>query len=94
MARPENGEPNRGNFDPRTGQYQRTGEHQFDPNVMRHEYRELSEQENLTVRQLKDKGRDLVEFLDTKVKGDGRGIAIARTKLEEAIMWAVKAVTG
>ncbi len=58
---------------------------------VRHQYRVLSEQEKLQVSAIKDAGQD---FLDTLPRETSRELSIARTKIEEAVMWAVKHVTA
>lgn len=60
-------------------------------NVVRHEYRVLTEDEKLQMRTIKDKALDLIEYVQSI--GSSREISIAVTKLEEATMWAVKHVT-
>jgi hypothetical protein len=60
-------------------------------NVMRHEYRVLTDLEKEAMKVLKDKGLSFVEFCDTL--GTSRELAIAKTKMEEAVMWAVKHLT-
>ena len=68
-------------------------------NVMRHEYRVLSEAEKALMQAVKDKGLELHNLLthvavETGVGGSGsRELAIAKTKLEESVMWAVKHLT-
>lgn len=58
---------------------------------MRHAYRILSEAEKARVDLIKDLG-DAFHF---EIAGDqGREFAIARTKIEEAVMWAVKGLTS
>ena len=64
----------------------------IDNNVMRHEYRLLSDAEKIRMKQIKDLGRQFAELLDEL--GDSRETALARTKIEEAVMWAVKRVTS
>ncbi len=60
-------------------------------NVARHSYRVLNEQDKEHMTRIKDKG---VEFLQAcQAAGKGRELAIAETKIEEAIMWAVKGLT-
>ena len=61
-------------------------------NVMRHEYRVLSDAEKADMKSIKDAGlafHDMISRL-----GIGREISIAKTKAEEAVMWAVKAITN
>jgi hypothetical protein len=61
-------------------------------NVMRHEYRKLSEEDLATIRQIKDAGKALHDLIETLTPG--REVSIAKTKTEEAVMWAVKSVTS
>lgn len=60
-------------------------------NVMRHEYRILSEEEKEFMRAVKDKGLSLYQQID--VMGSSRELSLAKTKLEECVMWAVKHIT-
>ena len=61
-------------------------------NVMRHGYRVLSDDEKVNMQKLKDDGLAFWELLDGI--GASREISIAKTKIEEAVMWGVKHVTG
>jgi hypothetical protein len=61
-------------------------------NVVRHEYRILSEEEKMQMKEIKDLGADFIR-LCTRV-GKSRELALAITKMEEAVMWSVKHVTG
>ena len=60
-------------------------------NVMRHEYRVLSEAEKLQMKAIKDKGAEMLTLIDAS--GQSRELSIAKTKTEEAVMWAVKHIT-
>lgn len=60
-------------------------------NVMRHSYRVLSEDEKNTMQAIKDQGLELHELIESI--GQSRELAIAKTKAEEAVMWAVKHLT-
>lgn len=60
-------------------------------NVMRHEYRVLAEREKEAMRQVKDKGAELLALIQSL--GASRELSIAATKTEEAVMWAVKHIT-
>ncbi len=62
-------------------------------NVVRHEYRVLSDEEKAAMKEVKDRGLDFLSTLDLLCK-PGRETALARTKIEEAVMWAVKGITG
>ncbi len=61
-------------------------------NVMRHAYRVLSEPEKAAMQKIKDDGLAFHNFLDSL--GNSRELSIAKTKIEEAVMWAVKHVTA
>lgn len=61
-------------------------------NVMRHEYRILSEEEKLQMKGIKDIGQEFVNFCNGM--GRSRELSLAITKAEEAVMWAVKYITG
>jgi len=61
-------------------------------NVMRHQYKVLSETEKEQMQTVKDKALDLHEYLSSF--GASRELSLARTKLEECVMWAVKDITG
>lgn len=61
-------------------------------NTMRHAYRVLSDEEKARMQKIKDDGlafHDLVAGL-----GQSREISLAKTKIEEAVMWAVKHITA
>ncbi len=60
-------------------------------NVMRHEYRVLSEDEKALMQLVKDQGVGFYTLL-TGV-GESRELSLAKTKIEEAVMWAVKHIT-
>lgn len=60
--------------------------------VMRHEYRQLSDAEKAQVKAIKDAGESFISLVDKM--GSPRDRAIAKTKIEEAVMWGVKAVTA
>jgi len=61
-------------------------------NVMRHEYRVLSDEEKEWMRWFKDHGVAFVTACDEY--GGSRELSIAKTKMEEAVMWAVKHITA
>lgn len=65
-------------------------------NVMRHEYKVLSESEKTQMKWIKDHGLEFHAFMEAMEASDGRSreLSIAKTKIEEAVMWAVKHVTG
>ena len=61
-------------------------------NAMRHAYRVLSDTEKANMQAVKDKGLELHELI--KSFGVSRELSLAATKTEEAVMWAVKHITG
>jgi len=69
-----------------------TSDERVTNNVMRHEYKVLSEQEKSDMKHIKDAGLAIHKFLDAS--GNSRELSIAKTKIEEAVMWAVKHITG
>lgn len=60
-------------------------------NVMRHGYRVLSDDEKAQMQAIKDKGLELWTLIGSI--GESRELSIAKTKAEEAVMWAVKHIT-
>lgn len=61
--------------------------------VMRKEPRVLTKDEQETLLTLKSMGAGYHHWIATQVP-EGRERAIALTRLEEAVMWAVKGLTG
>jgi hypothetical protein len=64
-----------------------------DSDVMRQTYRVLSDEEKLAMSAVKGAGAAFLQALDLYCQ-PGRETALARTKTEEAVMWAVKGITG
>jgi hypothetical protein len=60
-------------------------------NAVRHQYRVLSEQEKADMVEVKDAGLAFLKTLDRFP--NSREVSLARTKIEEAVMWAVKSIT-
>lgn len=60
-------------------------------NTMRHQYRVLSELEKGQMSHIKDIGQEFLGYID-KI-GQSRELSLAKTKIEEAVMWACKHVT-
>ena len=60
-------------------------------NVMRHAYRVLTDDEKATMQAIKDKGLELHDLIEGI--GASRELSLAKTKTEEAVMWAVKYLT-
>jgi hypothetical protein len=62
-------------------------------NAMRHQYRVLTEAEKAAMVRIKDEGLIFSELINECVPL-GREAALAKTKIEEAVMWAVKGLTA
>lgn len=60
-------------------------------NVMRHSYRVLTDEEKALMQAIKDKGLELHDLIESI--GSSRELSLAKTKTEEAVMWAVKHLT-
>jgi hypothetical protein len=60
-------------------------------NVMRHAYRVLNDEEKAQMQAIKDKGLELWNYIDSI--GQSRELSLAKTHLEEVVMWTVKHVT-
>ena len=63
----------------------------LDHNVMRHEYRTLSDTEKASMQEIKDLALKLYDCIESL--GQSRELSLAKTKIEEAVMWAVKHIT-
>lgn len=61
-------------------------------NTMRHAYRVLSDEEKANMQKIKDDGLAFHQFIDSL--GQSRELSVAKTKIEEAVMWAVKHITA
>jgi hypothetical protein len=62
-------------------------------NDVRHQYRVLNDREKGAMLWIKDNALTMMEFIDEHVP-KGREASLAKTKLEEAVMWAVKGITA
>lgn len=60
-------------------------------NAVRHTYRVLTEEEKAQMVNLKDIGAEFIYRCN--MIGQSRELSLAITKVEEAVMWAVKHVT-
>ena len=61
-------------------------------NTMRHQYRVLNDAEKANMTKVKDLGLEFHSFIEGL--GNSRELSLAKTKVEEAVMWAVKHITG
>jgi len=62
-----------------------------DNNTMRHQYRVLTDAEKGHMVALKDHGLVFLNLCDSL--GSSRELSLAKTKMEEAVFWAVKHLT-
>jgi hypothetical protein len=62
-------------------------------NDVRHQYRVLSDAEKEAMLWIKDQALTMMEFIDGNVP-KGREASLAKTRLEESVMWAVKGLTA
>lgn len=62
-------------------------------NDMRHQYRVLTDEEKRGMVNLKDIGAAFLNAISLHVPA-GREASLAKTKIEEAVMWAVRGLTG
>ena len=81
-----------------------TSDRRSENNVMRHEYRVLSENEKVQMKLVKDFGLAFIQKIDNLydrgvgpdnevVRTGSRELSLAKTKIEEAVFWAVKHIT-
>lgn len=63
--------------------------------VFRKEYKPLSDAQKAQMEMIKEMAQELWDVIDANSTPDnGRMMAVAKTNLEQAIMWAVKGLTG
>lgn len=74
-----------------TDQVDSTSDNRTVNNTMRHAYRVLSDSEKALMQEVKDIGLKLHDVIDRI--GQNREVSLAKTKIEEAVMWAVKGLT-
>lgn len=60
-------------------------------NVVRHQYKVLNDEEKAQMLAIKDMGAQFIGYCDGI--GQSRELSLAKTKIEEAVMWAVKSIT-
>lgn len=75
-----------------TNSIESTSDKRIENNTMRHKYRVLSDAEKLQMQKIKDLGSAFIALCDEI--GSGRELSLGKTKMEEAVMWAVKHVTA
>jgi hypothetical protein len=76
---------------PASSQVSSTSDERTVNNTMRHQYRVLSDEEKAQMQTIKDVGLQLHGLCESL--GQSRELSLAKTKIEEAVMWAVKHIT-
>lgn len=63
--------------------------------VFRKEYRSLSDDQKAQIANIKNAAENLHGWMESSsfVNPDQRMMALAKTNLEQAVMWAIKAIT-
>lgn len=61
--------------------------------IFRKEYKALDESVKSRMEQIKNDAEKLWESIDWAPHADARMIALAKTNLEQSVMWAIKAIT-
>ncbi len=61
--------------------------------TFRIEYTPLDDQQKAEMLAIKEKAEELEELFNKSIQGEPRLMALGKTHLENAVMWAVKAVT-
>ena len=64
-------------------------------NVMRREYKVLSDNDKIDMKHIKDLGLEMHDYLEglQQETEQSKELEIAKQKIEEAVMWAVKHIT-
>lgn len=65
-------------------------------NAVRHQYRVLNDEEKAAMVWIKDNGAAFIKYVE-EIRANGtapREMSLAITKMEEAVFWAVKGITG
>lgn len=69
-----------------------TSDTRTDNNTMRHQYKVLTDAEKASMLAIKDAGLAMHDLIGSL--GSSRELSLAKTKVEEAVMWAVKHITA
>ena len=71
--------------------FESTDDRRVEQNLFRHQYRQLNGNEKMQMQAIKDQALSL--HVTITAIGDSRELSLAKTRLEECVMWAVKHVT-
>lgn len=74
------------------GEFPSTSDQRVTNNAMRHQYRTLSPEEKASMQEIKDMG--LAFWEKVNLLGNSRDTALAKTHIEDAVMRAVRHITG
>ena len=69
-----------------------TSDERTQNNTFRQQYRKLTDLETMQVEEIKAKAEALLQAIDAP--RPGREMSLAKTRLEECVMWAIKGITG
>lgn len=61
--------------------------------TFRKEYKDITEEQKVAVVEVKEKAEELEELFNKSASREPRLMAVAKTNLEQSVMWAVKAIT-
>ena len=68
-----------------------TSDDRIKNNAMRHRYRRLTDNEKNQMQNIKDMGLGLYSYIESL--GSSRELSLAKTRVQEAVMWAVNHIT-
>ncbi len=61
--------------------------------VFRQEYKPLSDDQKAKMNEIKENAEELWDVMNWEHNADPRMLALAKTNLEQAVMWAIKSIT-
>lgn len=62
--------------------------------IFRKEYVPLNDVKKKLISNIKEDAQKLYDSIEASLGADARMLALAKTNLEQSVMWAVKAITG
>lgn len=86
------GKDSRGRKSVSTGKVESISDDRVANNVVRHEYRILSDEEKLQMKAVKDLGAEFIRNCDQI--GRSADLTVAKRKMQEAVFWAVYHITA
>lgn len=86
------GKDSRGRRSVTTAKVEAISDDRIANNIVRHEYRILSEEEKLQMKAVKDLGAEFI--LNCDQIGRSADLTVAKRKMQEAVFWAVYHITS